>query len=88
MEWKNPVRIVYAFKEYCDRYHSNSRPIFIGDGDQTDAVKNLARQLNIEDKAFVTGFIPPQQVAECLQRADVFMILSKGEGCSLALQKL
>jgi len=62
-----------------------SRLILVGDGPLRSVVEEKIRNLGLEGKILITGFIPNDQVPEMLEKASVFVLPSYSEGLSNAL---
>lgn len=76
---KNPICLLKAFKD-CDI--KNSKLIFIGDGYLKDSLKNESRNCyGVEYKALIKR----NEVYKFLQKADLFVSTSKGEGLPLSV---
>jgi glycosyltransferase involved in cell wall biosynthesis len=45
--------------------------IFAGDGDALPSLRRLAAELDLEDRVQFPGFLPPEQIRELLETADV-----------------
>ena len=56
----------------------------MGDGPEADNLKNLAKELKIEDKVIFTGHIPNKDVLVTLRQSDIFVLLSTGETFGMA----
>jgi glycosyltransferase involved in cell wall biosynthesis len=59
--------------------------IFVGDGEDREALVAMTREKGISDRVTVTGFQPPSRVAEYIQAADVFALASHQEGFSTSM---
>lgn len=51
----------------------------IGDGEEAENLKKLARELDIEEKVVFTGSIPHKDVLVKLTNSDLFILVSEGE---------
>ena len=56
----------------------------IGDGDEAENLKNLAKELDIDDKVIFTGNIPHNEVLVNLTNSDLFILVSEGETFGMA----
>jgi len=63
----------------------DARLEIIGDGPDRDRVVYSAHDLEIEDHVQFSGALPPTQVRDRLQQADVFALSSLSEGISNAV---
>ncbi len=77
---KNHFTIIEAISELK---HLNIRFLFIGEGELLQEVKDLAKQLSVEDKIDFLG--AQSNVYPFLHEADVFMLPSKYEGVPMTL---
>jgi len=81
---KGVLTLVEAFAEVVKAI-PEARLIIVGDGSLRPHVKKQIRELNLEDKVLITGFIPNSQIPRILEKASVFVLPSYGEGLSNAL---
>lgn len=56
---------------------------YIGKGIESKAIEKYAKDLNVEENVHQLGFIPRDQVVEELQKADVFVMISRNEAFGL-----
>lgn len=63
----------------------NMKLIFVGDGEDRPALTAMSDKLGIADKVQMTGAVAPQQVAQYLNAADLFVVGSHREGWSNAM---
>ncbi|MFD1562787.1 glycosyltransferase [Haloarchaeobius amylolyticus] len=54
----------------------------VGDGEQAEALQDLAVDLGIEERITFTGYIPHDEINEYYETADLFVLPSKNEGMS------
>lgn len=78
--------LIKAFSEY-KRSNSNAILLIVGDGPEKPYLKKLASSLGVLDKIIFTGFVPHDKLHELYQLADMFAILSSGEGPCLSLME-
>ncbi len=57
----------------------------VGTGDETEAYKKYASELNVADKIQFSGYVPREQMPETYRNADIFVLPSYNEGMSNAL---
>lgn len=69
----------------CRREGFNVELTFLGDGKYKDVFLAEAEQLEISDFVNFAGHVPPYQVAEYLDAADIFILMSLTEGLPRAL---
>lgn len=56
----------------------------MGDGEEMENLKNLAKELDINDKVVFTGHIPYKDVLVNLTNSDLFILVSEGETFGMA----
>jgi glycosyltransferase involved in cell wall biosynthesis len=71
-----------AMKAFADFYKiaQNAKLIIIGDGTEKDNLKNLARNLGIEDKVIFKGWLKREDVLQEMIDCDVFLFASLRDG--------
>ena len=74
-EEKNWVTLLNAFA-ITQKSQPNIRLVLIGDGPQSEALKQLAGELGITDRVLFTGKIPFTDVPSYLKAADLFAFAS------------
>lgn len=79
---KNHSFLIDTFKCISDS-NENARLLLIGTGPLEQEIKNKIKELKIEDKVIVTGFV--KNVNEYLNAMDVFILPSKYEGLGIVL---
>jgi glycosyltransferase involved in cell wall biosynthesis len=76
-----------ALLEAIARLRRQGRPLrltVIGDGPERGALERLARELGVAGQTRFRGAVPPEQLAEAVGDADVFVFPARGEGFGLA----
>ena len=81
-ENKNQKAILYAFKRYYDEY-PNSQLILAGDGECHYALKELSKELGIDDKVDFPGSVTNPEKYYAV--ADIYVQSSHREGMPLAV---
>ena len=74
-EEKNWVTLLNAFA-IAQKSQPNIRLVLIGDGPQSEALKQLAGELGITERVLFTGKIPFEEVPTYLKAADMFAFAS------------
>lgn len=74
---KNHLFLLDIFKKYVD-INTNSLLFLVGEGELKEAIKNRAKELNLEDKIRMLGI--RRDVNEILQAMDAFILPSLHEG--------
>lgn len=82
IERKDPWCVLGAFAAADD---GQSRLVFIGAGHLGEALTAELRARGLVDRAKLTGLVPRETVYEHLNRADVFVSASRGEGLPVAV---
>jgi glycosyltransferase involved in cell wall biosynthesis len=59
--------------------------VFVGDGEDRDALLARAAELGVDSKVTITGTRSPSEVARYVQAADVFAMASHHEGFSTSM---
>lgn len=77
---KNPQFLAKIFKEYTN-YNSNSRLVYIGDGELMNETKAYCDALEISDKVIFMGIRP--DVCDLIQGFDCFVLPSRYEGLGM-----
>ena len=65
--------------------HPQAMLCFVGDGEDRPALLRKAQDMVLNDAISITGFLPPQAVAEHLNAADLVAFGSHHEGWSVAM---
>lgn len=75
IDWKHPelpLETARYLKSKGLLFHMD----IIGGGDMEEQVKNLRAEYGLEEEVGLLGFLPPQQVREHMERADIFLFTS------------
>jgi glycosyltransferase involved in cell wall biosynthesis len=80
--FKNPQILVQTCKELASR-HLPFRLFVAGDGEMLPGLKEMSRQLKLEDRIHWLGNVPDPKYL--LQASDVFVLASVGEAFGLVL---
>jgi glycosyltransferase involved in cell wall biosynthesis len=80
--FKNPQVLVHTCKELATR-NVPARLLVAGDGEMLPSLKDLTRQLGVEDRIEWLGNVPDPK--SLLQASDVFLLASVGEAFGLVL---
>jgi len=76
--------LIEAFAEVA-KVIPEARLILVGDGPLRPDIEKRVRELGLENKVLITGFIPNSQIPKILEGASVFVLPSYSEGLSNAL---
>ncbi len=63
----------------------NARFLWVGEGELRKETASWIQEFGLEEKAVITGFIPPAEVPDYIHAMDVFLFTSRAEGVPLAL---
>jgi len=81
---KGILTLVEAFAEVVKAI-PEAKLILVGDGPLRPHIEKRIRELNLENKVLITGFIPNSRIPQTLEKASVFVLPSYAEGLSNAL---
>ena len=81
---KDPRTFLLAASEIAGKV-PNSRFLWVGDGELRRETDGWIRELGLEGKAVVSGFVPQSEVPDHLHAMDVFLFTSREEGVPLAM---
>lgn len=70
--WKHVDRAIRAFADYIHR-GKQGRLIIVGDGEEREKLKDLARSLNAADKITFVGAVKHERVYDYMMAADIFL---------------
>lgn len=79
---KNHEMMIRAFASLADRYPEYTLTIY-GEGELREVLQKLIGSLDLENRVFLPGVIP--DVADKIEKAAVFLLVSYSEGISNAL---
>ncbi len=78
-----------AFSMICDEF--DDVYLFIGGGPENEVFKDLKKQLeqtsNLKGKAFLTGFIPEQNIGPLFSMASIYVSASEMEGFGMSVSQ-
>jgi len=60
--------------------NTSIRLVLCGSGPEEGKIKNLVKNLNLEDRVFFMGTVPKDTIPEILKSADIFVLPSLSEG--------
>jgi len=81
---KNVTFLIKSFQAVLNKY-SAARLVMVGKGPQESSLRNLIRQLGIEDKVIFTGVLPRKTIVHCYASADLFVFPSVTETQGLVI---
>ena len=84
---KNPDTVIHAISQMTSKELEEINPciVFAGSGNQQQAMKELASNLEISDRVFFLGNIAKENVNEIYKLSDIYVIASDYEGTSVSL---
>lgn len=83
---KGHLILLEAFKRIADKY-PDCRLVFAGDGELRQPIEERIRQLGLEDRIRITGWISSDQVREELQQARALVQPSFQEGLPVVIME-
>jgi len=75
---KGLVNLIHAMAKAVDKYDRLAL-LLAGDGEQRDELIELASELGISDKVFITGFVRGKQWRDAYSVSDIFVLSSVSE---------
>ena len=79
---KNYDGLIKIFQKYI-REKPNSMLVLVGDGSESDALKQLAEKLHVSSKVLFLGNIGSEDVYEVYKMFDLFIMTSHSEACPM-----
>ena len=80
---KNPLLALHAFKEFTNRFNSDSKLHFVGDGDLSPNLVKESRKLGISEQCVFHGFQPNEKVYSLLETSKTLISSSIIEGLAM-----
>ena len=75
------VGMIRAFSQFLNKLSEKEKAKveyhIYGSGDQKEEIENLIKELQLEDKVFLKGYIPNDQVPVVINKCDVFLLKSE-----------
>ena len=81
-EQKDPLTILRAFEILC-KTRKNLKLMYVGSGDLEESVKKYAKEMKIDDKIIITGWV--NNVEKYIPAFDIAVLPSRWEGFGLAI---
>lgn len=75
----------YAIQAVSKLPHQNVKYLIIGDGPEEKNLKDLAKQLGVEDTVKFLGFVPEDKKFQYLSISDIYVLSSLHEGFGICL---
>ncbi|MFH1426571.1 MAG: glycosyltransferase family 4 protein [Candidatus Kerfeldbacteria bacterium] len=63
------------------------RAVIIGKGPESEAIKSLAREMDVADRLLLPGFVSQERKMQLLNASDAFVLSSEHEGFGIVLQE-
>ena len=79
MERKHPAEILPALHQAYNG-NDNFKMTYIGEGKESEKIKNYCKEYGISDNVKLTGRIPRNDIMEYLKKSEVFIMISRAEG--------
>lgn len=83
--YKNAKLLVKAMDLYCKNVNSNAILKIVGDGEELSLIKQMRKDLKLEQNIQIYGAVSHSEIYQLLCNADVFLTASGGEGCSVSV---
>lgn len=86
IEAKQIIKLTHAF---CEASKGDDRLLFsiFGDGDQEQAIQEIIREKNGQQKVHLNNALPPSQIIQKIAEHQVFTLMSDYEGMPVALME-
>jgi len=81
---KNLIFLLKSFEKVLEK-HCNVKLVLIGSGPLENHLRNLCRNMNIEDKVIFTGLLPREKIVHAYASADIFTFPSITETQGLVI---
>jgi glycosyltransferase involved in cell wall biosynthesis len=78
-QYKGYDNVLLALPAVLHRF-ADARYVIVGDGPDRKRVERLSRELGVEKKVIMAGYVPNEELAGHYNLCDVFVMPSKGEG--------
>lgn len=75
IDWKHP-ELALKTAEYLKKRGFAFHLDMIGGGAMEEEMKELCRVYGLEDRVSFPGFLPPEEVRACMERADIYLFTS------------
>lgn len=82
---KQPIRLLKCFCEATDP--DSAKLIFVGAGELSNELENLAIEFGREDDIFLPGFVDQSDLPSYYKMADIFALVSKSEPYGLVVNE-
>lgn len=76
-----------AIRAIAGLQHENVKYLLIGQGPEETDLKNLAKQLKVQDKVVFLGYQPEDKKFQYLANADIYLLSSLHEGFGICLME-
>lgn len=84
-KWKNQRLLIDAFRKYLDIRNDNAKLYIVGDGPDISTLKQKVLDYGLEKNVFFEGRKRYLETLKYLERANIFVFPSKGEGMPLSI---
>lgn len=81
---KDPLLLADTFKELVGKFRA-VHLVYVGDGVLRGKFEMSIAEAGLTEKVTLTGLIPPSEIAELLQAADLFVLSSAYEGMPISV---
>jgi glycosyltransferase involved in cell wall biosynthesis len=78
-QYKGYDNVLLAMPRILERF-PNARYVIVGEGPDKDRLRALSKELGVQDKVTMAGYVPNDSLRDHYNLCDVFAMPSKGEG--------
>ena len=87
IDWKHPEAAIHVAKRLKEDGYNFSLDM-IGSGEMKELLQGMIREENLQEQVQLLGAMPPKQVREHMERANIFLFTSdRGEGWGAVLNE-
>ena len=83
--FKNVKTLIDAVYMYKNKVNENVTLVVAGSGDEWDAINKQIIELNLQNNVKMLGSVSHNEIYSLLEKADVFLTASGGEGVSVSV---
>ncbi len=80
-----PKEYILLVEAFASTRLSDSKLVIVGDGPDKGKIKTKIKRLKLEDRVILLGELSPVEVAEEMQKAACFVLISKHEGLPMTI---
>lgn len=83
--FKNAKFLLEVFNLYVKRKNPTAKFVIAGSGKEEEILRNKIRDYSLEDNVTILGAVKHDEIYSLLEKAEVFMTASNGEGVSVSV---